>query len=69
MQPAGPRSPSGSELLGVGGMVAGAVVAPLVAGLALDAALHRGPILTLVGLGVGIAAGAATMFVRFRRYL
>jgi Putative F0F1-ATPase subunit Ca2+/Mg2+ transporter len=69
MQPAGPSPPSGSELLGVGGMVAGAVVVPLVAGLALDAALHSGPILTLVGLGLGIVAGAVTMFVRFRQYL
>lgn len=69
MQPAGPRSPSGSELLGVGGMVAGAVVVPLVAGLVLDGALHSGPILTLVGLAVGIVAAGATLYVRFKRYL
>ncbi len=69
MQPAGPKSPSGYELLGVGGMVAGAVVVPLVAGLALDAALHSGPILTLIGLGLGIVAAGATLFVRFKRYL
>lgn len=69
MSPAGPSSPSGTELLGVGGMVAGAVVVPLVAGLALDAALHTGPILTLVGLALGIVAAGATLFVRFRRYL
>lgn len=68
MQP-GAEPPTGPELLGVGGMIAGAVLVPLVAGLALDAALHRGPVLTLVGLGVGIVAGAATLYVRFKRYL
>jgi hypothetical protein len=69
MQPAGPRPPTGSELLGVGGMIAGALVVPLVAGLALDAALRTRPILTLVGLALGIVAAAATTIVRFKQYL
>ena len=69
MQPAGRQTPSGTELLGVGAMVAGAVLVPLIAGLALDAALRSGPILTLVGLVLGIVAAGATVYVRFRQYL
>ena len=69
MQPAGPRQPTGSELLGVGGMIAGALVVPLVIGVALDAALGVRPILTLVGLALGIVAAAATTIVRFKQYL
>ena len=55
MTPGG-RGPSGADLAGVGAAIAGAFVIPLVLGIVLDRALHSGPILTLVGLSLGIAA-------------
>ena len=69
MTPGGGRSPSGGELAGVGAGIAGAFIIPLVLGIALDGALHRGPILTLVGLTLGIAAAVAVAYVRFKRFL
>lgn len=69
MPPAGAESPSGAELIGLGAMVAVAVVVPLVAGLALDSALRTGPFLMFVGLVLGVALAVAAVYVRFRRYL
>ncbi len=74
MSPAGERGtagqgPSGVELLGLGVLLAVAVVLPLVFGLALDAALHRGPLFFFVGLMVGVIAASAVVYSRFRRYL
>lgn len=69
MTPGGGRSPSGGELAGVGAAIAGAFIVPLVIGIVLDGALHRGPILTLVGLSLGIVAAVAAAYVRFKRFL
>lgn len=69
MQPAGRGGPSGAELAGLGAVVAGAVVVPLVAGLLLDSALRTGAIFLIVGLVVGIIGAVATVYVRFKRYL
>ncbi len=69
MSTAGPGSPSGADLVGLGAMAAGAVIVPLVAGLALDGVLRTGPIFLVVGLALGIAAGGAAVYMRFRRYL
>ncbi len=48
-------------------MLAGSVIVPLVGGALLDGALHTGPLLLLVGLGVGIVAAAAVMYLRMVR--
>ncbi|HZU15454.1 MAG TPA: hypothetical protein VFD01_02430 [Candidatus Dormibacteraeota bacterium] len=56
------------ELLGLGFLLAMAVVLPLVLGLALDAALHRGPLFFFVGLMVGIIAASGVVYTRFKRY-
>ncbi len=74
MSPAGEpgaagQGPSGVELLGLGFLLAVSVVLPLVIGLALDAALHRGPIFFFVGLMVGVIAASAVVYSRFKRYL
>jgi F0F1-type ATP synthase assembly protein I len=45
------------------------VVIPLLAGLAVDGALHSAPAGLVVGLLVGIVAGVAGVYVRFRQYL
>jgi F0F1-type ATP synthase assembly protein I len=46
-----------------------AVVIPLLVGLGVDGALHSGPAGLVIGLLVGIVAGVAGVYVRFRRYL
>lgn len=69
MRAADGDSPSGAELAGLAVMLAAVIVVPLLAGLALDSALGRGPVFLLVGLGVGVIGAVATVYVRFKRYL
>jgi F0F1-type ATP synthase assembly protein I len=63
------RAPSGGELAGLGVFLAAAVVLPLVIGAALDNVIHTAPLLLFVGLVVGIVAGGAIVYTRFKRYL
>ena len=46
--------PSGAELMGLGALLAGAVVAPIVLGIVLDGALRTSPVFLFAGLVVGI---------------
>jgi F0F1-type ATP synthase assembly protein I len=59
----------GRDLVGIGGMLAGAVVLGLVLGLLLDKAAGTEPAFTLVGIALGIAAGAVAFWVRVRSAL
>jgi len=59
----------GRDLAGLGGMVAGAVVLGLVVGLPVDNATGDSPTWTLVGIGLGIAAGIAGFVARVRSVL
>ena len=59
----------GRDLAGLGGMLAGAVVAGLVLGLLVDHATGDSPTWTLVGLGLGILAGIAGFWFRVRDVL
>jgi len=59
----------GRDLVGLGGMLAGAVVLGLVLGLLLDKAVGSEPAFTLVGIALGIAAGAVAFWVRVRSAL
>jgi F0F1-type ATP synthase assembly protein I len=59
----------GSDLVGLGGMLAGAVVVGLVVGLLLDHAAGTSPAFTLVGIAVGIASGVFAFWVRVRSAL
>jgi F0F1-type ATP synthase assembly protein I len=56
----------GRDLVGLGGVLAGAVVLGLVVGLLLDKAADTSPAFTLIGIGLGIAAAAAAFWVRVR---
>jgi F0F1-type ATP synthase assembly protein I len=47
---------------------AAAVLIPIAIGALLDSRLHTGPWLVLAGLFVGLAAGAAAMWVKLREY-
>ncbi|TMD75752.1 MAG: AtpZ/AtpI family protein [Chloroflexi bacterium] len=61
--------PSGTELMGLGALLAGAVVAPILLGIVLDGALRTSPVFLFAGLLVGIAASVAVVYVRYvKRY-
>jgi F0F1-type ATP synthase assembly protein I len=63
------RAPSGGELAGLGVFLAAVVVFPLLIGAVLDNAVHTAPLLLLAGLALGIVAGGAVVYTRFKRYL
>jgi F0F1-type ATP synthase assembly protein I len=67
MRPAS-QGPGGADLAGIGMYFAGAVLIPIVIGAVLDSRLHTGPWLVLVGLFVGLAAGATAMWLKLREY-
>jgi F0F1-type ATP synthase assembly protein I len=56
----------GRDLVGLGGMLAGAVVLGLVVGLLVDHAAGTSPAFTLVGIALGILAGAIGFWLRVR---
>ena len=55
--------------MGLGGLLAGAVVVGTLVGYALDDAMGTTPVLTLVGVFVGIAAGGLGFWARVRSAL
>jgi F0F1-type ATP synthase assembly protein I len=59
----------GRDLVGLGGMLAGAVVVGLVLGMLADRATGSAPVWTLVGISLGILAGIAAFVVRVRDVL
>ena len=59
----------GRDLAGLGGMLAGAVVAGLVLGLLVDKATGDSPTWTLVGIGLGILAAVVGFWFRVRSVL
>jgi F0F1-type ATP synthase assembly protein I len=68
--PAGPDSGLGlREIIGLGGLLVGAVVFGTLIGWLADAALDTSPALTLAGIAVGIATGIAGCWLQIRRFL
>jgi F0F1-type ATP synthase assembly protein I len=63
------QTPSGAELAGLGILLAASFLIPLALGAVLDAALHTGPALLILGLLAGIAAGSMLAWRRFKHYL
>ncbi len=59
----------GRDLIGLGGLLVAAVVGGLVIGLLVDQAAGTSPLFVLVGLLVGIVAGAVGFWVRIRAAL
>ncbi|HUZ38782.1 MAG TPA: AtpZ/AtpI family protein [Streptosporangiaceae bacterium] len=53
-------------MAGIGIYLAVAVLLPLLGGVALDRALHTAPVFILVGLFVGLAAGATGIWLKVR---
>ena len=59
----------GRDLVGLGGLLAGAVVVCTLLGYAADQSAGTSPVLTLVGVFVGIAAGGVGFWLRVRSVL
>jgi F0F1-type ATP synthase assembly protein I len=59
----------GRDLVGLGGLLAGAVVVGLVLGLLVDDRAGTAPVFTLVGIALGIVAGAVGFWLRVRAAL
>ena len=67
MRPAS-QGPGGADLASIGMYFAAAVLIPIVIGAVLDGRFHTAPWLVLVGLFVGLVAGAAAMWLKLREF-
>ncbi|HYR49107.1 MAG TPA: AtpZ/AtpI family protein [Candidatus Eisenbacteria bacterium] len=66
MAPSSNSGPAVQDLAGIGIYLAAVVLLPLLAGVWLDSAWHTAPLFVLIGLFVGLAAGAAGIWVKVR---
>jgi F0F1-type ATP synthase assembly protein I len=57
------------DMLGLGGMLVGAIVAGMALGWLADTLLNTSPVFIVVGLAVGIAAGIAGCWMQIRQFL
>jgi F0F1-type ATP synthase assembly protein I len=56
----------GRDLIGLGGLLVGAIVAGTLLGLFLDSVADTSPVFTLVGVFAGMASGALGFALRIR---
>lgn len=63
------RALRGRDMAGLGGLLVASLVAGLVIGLVLDGWLGTSPFFVLVGIAVGIVAGAVGFWLRVRAAL
>jgi F0F1-type ATP synthase assembly protein I len=66
MKPTPSTGPTGADMAGIGIYFAACVLLPLLAGVALDKWLKTAPVFVLVGLVVGLAAGATGIWLKVR---
>ena len=59
----------GRDLVGLGGLLAGAVVAGTILGLLIDSQAGTEPVFTLIGVGLGIVTGAIGFWLKVRNAL
>jgi F0F1-type ATP synthase assembly protein I len=59
----------GRDLIGLGGLLAGAVIFFTVLGLVIDAAADTSPAFTLAGVALGMVAGGVGFWARVRSAL
>jgi len=64
-----PKGITGSEMAGLSGLLAGAVIVPMLIGLGVDAVARTGPLFFLIGLGVGVVGAIAAGYQRVKRLL
>jgi F0F1-type ATP synthase assembly protein I len=55
-------------MAGIGVYLAGAVLLPILGGVLLDNWFHTSPVMVLVGLFVGLAAGGAAVWLKVREF-
>ena len=66
MAPPTNSSPSVSDLAGIGMYLAAVILLPLLAGVWIDSAWHTAPVFVLIGLFVGLVAGAMGIWLKVR---
>lgn len=59
----------GRDLVGLGGLLSGAVVAGTLLGLLIDSQAGTSPVFTLSGVGLGIVSGGIGFWLRVRSVL
>jgi len=59
----------GRDLLGLGGLLVGAVVGGTLIGLFIDSQAGTEPVFAVIGVGLGIVAGAIGFWLRVRAAL
>jgi F0F1-type ATP synthase assembly protein I len=59
----------GRDLIGLGGMLAGSVIAFTLLGLLVDSLADTSPVFTMVGIGLGMVLGAIAFWARVRAAL
>jgi F0F1-type ATP synthase assembly protein I len=59
----------GRDLIGLGGLLAGSVIVCTALGYLLDQALDSTPVFTLIGIALGMFAGAVGFWARVRSAL
>lgn len=64
-----PQPLGGRDLLGLGGLLAGSVVGFTLLGLFVDHLAGSSPIGVVIGVAIGMLAGAAGFAIRVRRAL
>jgi F0F1-type ATP synthase assembly protein I len=55
-------------MAGIGIYLAAAVLLPILGGVFLDGVFHTSPVFVLVGLFVGLVAGAAAVWLKVREF-
>jgi F0F1-type ATP synthase assembly protein I len=66
VDPSGDQGLRGRDLIGLGGLLVGAIVAFTLLGLVLDHAAGTSPVCTIVGVFLGMAFGALGFALRIR---
>ena len=61
------EGPTGRELAGLGAVLAGAFIVPMLIGLGIDSVAGTGPLFFLIGLAVGVLGTIVTGYTRFKR--
>ena len=59
----------GRDLIGLGGLLAGSVIVCTALGYLLDQAVDTTPVFTLIGIALGMVAGAVGFWARVRSAL
>jgi len=60
--------PSVADMAGIGLYFAAAVLIPIVIGAVLDGRFHTSPVLVLIGLFIGLVAGAAAIWLKVKEF-